>query len=204
MQPMYYSLAVALYDIGCIKFGQFKLKSGLISPIYVDLRLLVTYPAVLKQVAVAMADKVRAAGLVYDRLVALPYAGLPIGVAVSLETNQPMIYPRKEAKDYGTAKLIEGAYNAGETVLMVDDVITNGSAKVDALKPLFDEKLLVKDLIVLIDREQGGAAELASRGVTLHAVLTLKQALDAFVAAGRMQPNQRGDVLAWIASTATK
>ncbi len=196
------SLAVSLFDIGCIKFGQFKLKSGLISPIYVDLRLLVTHPAVLKQVAAAMADTIRTAGLVYDRLVALPYAGLPIGVAVALELNQPMIYPRKEAKDYGTAKLIEGAYTAGETVLMVDDVITNGGAKIDALKPLFDEKLIVRDLIVLIDREQGGAAQLAARGVRLHAVLTLRQALDAFVGAGRLQDAQRAEVLAWIAAHA--
>jgi uridine monophosphate synthetase len=196
------ALALALFDIGCIKFGQFKLKSGLISPIYVDLRLLVTHPAVLKQVAQAMAATIQAAGLRYDRLVALPYAGLPIGVAVSLELNQPMIYPRKEAKDYGTAKLIEGAYAAGETVLMVDDVITNGGAKIDALKPLFDEKLIVKDLIVLIDREQGGAAQLASRGVALHAVLTLRHALDAFVAGGRLSAAQRADVLAWIAANA--
>jgi uridine monophosphate synthetase len=111
-----------------------------------------------------------------------------------------MIYPRKEAKDYGTAKLIEGAYAAGETVLMVDDVITNGGAKLDALKPLFDEGLVVKDLIVLIDREQGGAAQLAARGVNLHAVLTLRQALDVFVAGGRLTEAQRGDVLAWIAA----
>jgi uridine monophosphate synthetase len=193
-------LALALFDIGCIKFGQFKLKSGLMSPIYVDLRLLVTFPAVLKQVGQAMAEHVRAAGLAYDRLVALPYAGLPIGVAVSLELDRPMIYPRKEAKDYGTAKLIEGAYAAGETVLMVDDVITNGGAKLDALKPLFDEGLVVKDLIVLIDREQGGAAQLAARGVNLHAVLTLRQALDVFVAGGRLTEAQRGDVLAWIAA----
>jgi uridine monophosphate synthetase len=193
-------LALALFDIGCIKFGKFKLKSGLMSPIYVDLRLLVTFPAVLKQVGQAMAEHVRAAGLAYDRLVALPYAGLPIGVAVSLELDRPMIYPRKEAKDYGTAKLIEGAYAAGETVLMVDDVITNGGAKLDALKPLFDEGLVVKDLIVLIDREQGGAAQLAARGVKLHAVLTLRRALDVFVAGGRLTEAQRGDVLAWIAA----
>jgi orotate phosphoribosyltransferase len=81
---------------------------------------------------------------------------------------------------------------------MVDDVITNGSAKLDALKPLFDEGLRVKDLIVLIDREQGGAAQLTARGIALHAVLTLRQALDAFVDGGRMSAAQRGEVLNWL------
>ncbi len=192
------ALASALFDIGCVKFGQFKLKSGLISPIYIDLRLLVTHPRVLRMVGEAMADKTRALGLVYNRLVALPYAGLPIGVAVSLALDAPLIYPRKEAKNYGTAQLIEGEFHSGETVLMVDDVITNGGAKVDALNPLLDAGLLVRDLIVLIDREQGGAAELAARGVRLHAVMTLNDALSALERCGRLTLAQIADVRAWL------
>ncbi len=197
-------LIIALQEIGCVKFGQFKLKSGLMSPIYIDLRLLVTHPQVLKQAAQAMAGlinselKTRNSELAFDRLAAIPYAGLPIGVAVALETNKPLIYPRKEAKDYGTAKLIEGEYNAGETVLMVDDLITKGTAKLEALKPLTDAGLIVKDILVLIDREQGGAAELAQRGVALHAVFTLSQMLDELVAAGKLAPAQREEVLTWI------
>jgi uridine monophosphate synthetase len=207
------SLISNLHSIGCVKFGQFKLKSGLMSPIYIDLRLLVTHPHVLKQAAQAMAaviaDEAQAMSepskienpkskITFDRLAALPYAGLPIGVAVALETNKPLIYPRKEAKDYGTAKLIEGEYHAGETVLMVDDLITKGTAKLEALKPLTDEGLIVKDILVLIDREQGGAVELAQRGVALHAVFTLSQMLDELVDAGRLAPAQREEVLTWI------
>ena len=171
------------------------------SPIYIDLRLLVTHPDVLKQAAQAMADTISQFSILnsqFDRLAAIPYAGLPIGVAVALETNKPLIYPRKEAKDYGTAKLIEGEYNAGETVLMVDDLITKGTAKLEALKPLTDAGLIVKDILVLIDREQGGAAELAQRGVALHAVFTLSQMLDELVAAGKLEPAKREEVLAWI------
>jgi uridine monophosphate synthetase len=208
-------LIISLQEIGCVKFGQFKLKSGLMSPIYIDLRLLVTHPQVLKQAAQAMAAKIDdgqwssddpskiqnpKTKIGFDRLAAIPYAGLPIGVAVSLETNKPLIYPRKEAKDYGTAKLIEGEYNAGETVLMVDDLITKGTAKLEALTPLTDAGLIVKDILVLIDREQGGAAELALRGVALHAVFTLSQMLDELVAAGKLAPAQREEVRAWIAA----
>ncbi len=194
------ALASDLFDIGCVKFGQFKLKSGLISPIYIDLRLLVTHPKVLRKVGMAMARLAHDKGLVFDRLAALPYAGLPIGVAVSLEMDRPLIYPRKEAKDYGTAKLVEGAYQAGETALMVDDLITKGTAKIEALKPLLDEGLLVKDIIVLIDRQQGGAAELAARSVALHAVMTLPDILNALVDSSRLTSTQRDDVLAWISA----
>lgn len=194
-------LAASLFDIGCVKFGSFKLKSGLTSPIYIDLRLLVTHPRVLRTVGAAMAETSRARGLQFDRLAALPYAGLPIGVAVALELERPLIYPRKEAKDYGTAKLIEGAYAAGETALMVDDLITRGTAKIEALKPLLDEGLVVRDILVLIDREQGGAEELAARGVALHAVMTLSQALDSLVASGRLTATQRDEVRKWVAES---
>jgi len=194
-------LAASLFDIGCVKFGSFKLKSGLMSPIYIDLRLLVTHPRVLRAVGAAMAETSRARGLQFDRLAALPYAGLPIGVAVALELERPLIYPRKEAKDYGTAKLIEGAYAAGETALMVDDLITRGTAKIEALKPLLDEGLVVRDILVLIDREQGGAEELAARGVALHAVMTLSQVLDSLVTSGRLTAAQRDEVRKWVAES---
>ncbi len=194
------ALIISLHDIGCVKFGQFKLKSGLISPIYIDLRLLVTHPAVLKQAAQAMASLLSSSQspINFDRLAAIPYAGLPIGVAVALETGLPLIYPRKEAKEYGTAKQIEGEYKAGETALLVDDLITKGTAKIEALKPLMDEGLIVRDILVLIDREQGGAAELAARGVALHAVFTLSDMLTALVAVDRLTSAQRDDVLAWV------
>jgi len=194
-------IAAALFDIGCVKFGSFKLKSGLISPIYIDLRLLVTHPRVLRAVGAAMAAMARLHDLQFDRLAALPYAGLPIGVAVALELERPLIYPRKEAKDYGTAKLIEGAYAAGETALMVDDLITRGTAKIEALKPLLDEGLVVRDILVLVDREQGGAEELAARGVALHAVMTLSQMLDSLVASGRLTAAAAAGVREWVAAT---
>jgi uridine monophosphate synthetase len=208
-------LITDLYAIGCVKFGQFKLKSGLMSPIYIDLRLLVSHPRVLKRVARSMAaviDNDRStvedptgsqrptSEIHFDRLAAIPYAGLPIGVAVALETGRPLLYPRKEAKEYGTARLIEGEYRSGETVLLVDDLITKGTAKVESLQPLLDEGLVVTDVLVLIDREQGGREELAARGLALHAVLTLSRMLDTLVAHGTLTAAQRDDVCAWIAA----
>ncbi len=199
------SLADDLYDIGGVQFGQFTLKSGLVSPIYIDLRLLVSHPPVLRRVAQAMATFIReqpqdAPLIEFDRLAAIPYAGLPIGVAVALETGFPLIYPRKEVKEYGMARLIEGTYQAGESVVLVDDLITKGTSKIEALKPLLDAGLKVHDVLVLIDREQGGREELLTFGVKLHAVLTLTELLDALVASGRMELAQHDEVLAWVRS----
>lgn len=213
------SLINALFDIGCVKFGQFKLKSGLTSPIYIDLRLLVSHPPVLKRVAQAIAQKITesriqnpdqgsesgiwtpGSGLSFDRLAAIPYAGLPIGVAVALETGKPLIYPRREAKDYGTGRLIEGEYHPGETVLLVDDLITRGTAKLEALQPLREAGLIVNDVLVVIDREQGGREELAQHSIRLHAIFTLSAMLDELAQSGRLDAHQRDEVLAWLRST---
>lgn len=195
------ALTLALYEAGCVQFGEFRLKSGLISPIYIDLRLLVTTPSVLGQVAQAMAGLIRERELAFDRLAAIPYAALPIGVALSLALNRPLIYPRKEAKDYGTGRMIEGIFRPGERALLVDDVITKGHAKLEALAPLLEAGLVVHDILVLIDREQGGAEELAARGYRLHSVLRLSTLLDTLAAAGRLPHAQAQEVMQWIAQS---
>ena len=136
------------------------------------------------------------AGLRYDRIAAIPYGGLPIGQAVALAAGSPLIYPRREAKDYGTKKLIEGKYASGETVVVLDDLVTTGGSKLEALTPLVEAGLLVKDVVVLVDREQGGKEELAAHGLRLHAALTLSQILDSLVRHGRITDTVRSDVRA--------
>ncbi len=190
-------LYAKLFDVGCIKFGEFKLKSGIMSPVYVDFRILVSHPDVLKMIGEKMVEMVEP--LKFDRIAGLPYAGLPIAVAMSIEGNMPMIYPRKEAKDYGTAKMIEGKFQEGERVLIVDDVITDGGAKVDAIGPLARAGLQVKDVAIILDREQGGAEILAKMGYKLHSLMTLSQALDSLVKQGRVFEEMRDNVRTFIA-----
>lgn len=185
-----------LYDAGCIKFGEFKLKSGMLSPVYVDFRVLVSSPKLLALIGEHLAKKLE--GLKFDRIAALPYAGLPIGVAASIAANVPMIYPRKEAKDYGTAKLIEGKFEPGETVVVLDDVITDGGAKLEAIKPLEEAGLKVKDVVIILDREQGGKRILANAGYTLHSVTTISEAMDALVRLGKISESVRTETLAFI------
>ncbi|MCE5208814.1 MAG: orotidine-5'-phosphate decarboxylase [Chloroflexi bacterium] len=169
-------LADGLLEAGCVRFGEFTLKSGLKSPVYIDLRQLVTYPQVLKKVAAAYIPLL--AKLEYDRLAGLPYAAIPIATAISLLNGQPMIYPRKEIKEYGTKAAIEGVYRTGETAVLIDDLATTGGAKFEAIDKLVEAGLKVKDVVVLIDRQSGAAETLAGNGYRLHAVFTLSELLD--------------------------
>ena len=124
----------------------------------------------------------------YDRIAAIPYAALPIGTAVALETGDPLIYPRREMKAHGTRRLIEGEYRRGERAVLLDDVITSGGSKLEAAESLLTEGLVVEDVVVLIDREQGGAEELARRGYRLRAALTLSQIVDGLAEDGLLAP----------------
>lgn len=170
------ALADGLLAAGCIKFGLFTLKSGLQSPIYIDLRQVISYPQLLAQIGQAYLPLIR--DLQFDRLAGLPYAALPIATAVSLAGNYPMIYPRKEAKAYGTKAEIEGEYHPGETALIIDDLATTGGSKFEAIEKLTAAGLLVRDVVVLIDRQSGARQALERAGLRLHAVLTVSEMLD--------------------------
>lgn len=181
-------LAEGLLSAGCVRFGQFTLKSGLVSPIYIDLRQLASYPNLLADVAAAYIPLLQK--LEFDSLAALPYAALPIGTAISLQGHWPMIYPRKETKSYGTKAEIEGRFSPGERVVIIDDLATTGGSKFEAIEKITSAGLLVKDVVVLIDRQSGAAQALAEQGFTLHAVLTLTDLLDYWESIERIPAEQ--------------
>jgi uridine monophosphate synthetase len=188
--------ALELFRIGGVKLGEFTLKSGRKSPVYVDLRVLVSSPSVLRMAGEALLPVLER--LQFDRIAGLPYAGLPIAVSASLAGNLPMLYARKEAKEYGTRKLIEGAYEAGMTVALLDDVITDGGAKLELVTPFLQEGLKVRDFLVLVDREQGGADLLRSNGYELHSVFTLRQVLEALRRGNAITPEQYTEVMDYL------
>ena len=185
-------LAQDLVDSQCVRFGQFKLKSGSLSPIYLDLRRLVTHPAILRRVAQAYAAKLT--DLKFDRLAGIPYAALPIATAIALELDRPLIYPRREAKDYGTQAAIEGDYQAGETIVVIDDLATTGGSKIEAIQKLETAGLQVRDIVVLIDRGQGAGPMLAEAGYQLHSVVNLPDLLPEWLRSGAITQAQFEEV----------
>lgn len=185
-----------IFDAGCIKFGEFKLKSGIMSPVYCDFRGLVSKPGLLAEIGKALADRAKEIGC--DRIAGIPYAGLPLGVAAGIAGDIPMIYPRKEVKDYGTKKLIEGEYKPGDKVLVIDDIVTDGASKLEAIFPLEDAGLIVDDILIILDREQGGGRTLAKAGYKLHSLGKLSEVLDALVNSGKVEPEMRATVSKWI------
>lgn len=170
------ALADELLRAGCIKFGDFTLKSGLQSPIYIDLRQIISYPRLLEQIGAAYLPILRE--LHFDRIAGLPYAAIPIASAVCMQGGYPMIYPRKEVKSYGTKAEIEGDHKAGETVVIIDDLATTGGSKFEAIEKLTGAGLTVRDVVVLVDRQSGAKEALAEAGYQLHAVLTITEMLD--------------------------
>ena len=123
---------------------------------------------------------------------------MPLGTAVALQTRTPLIYPRKEAKTYGTRRTIEGRYHPGEKAVVLDDLISSGNSKLKAIKPLQAAGLEVKDVVVLIDRESGGTEELARLGITVHSVFKLRDLLDILVQHERISRDQRNQVEAYL------
>ena len=188
LQPLLATLADNLLEAGCIKFGEFTLKSGMKSPIYIDLRQIITYPKLLEQVAAAYLPVL--SHLSFVRLAGLPYAAIPIATAISLAGNYPMIYPRKEVKAYGTKAEIEGEYHAGETVVIIDDLATTGGSKFEAIEKLTGAGLAVKDVVVLVDRQSGAKELLAEAGYAMHSVLTISQMLDHWEKTGKVEKEQ--------------
>jgi uridine monophosphate synthetase len=176
--PEFTLLADGLLEAGCIKFGQFTLKSGMVSPIYIDLRQLVSFPRLLDQVAKAYLPIL--SQLSFARLAGLPYAALPIATAISLQSGWPLIYPRKEVKAYGTKAEIEGIFTEGEQVVIIDDLATTGGSKFESIDKLTSAGLRVQDIVVLIDRQSGASQALAQAGYRMHAVTTLTELLDYY------------------------
>ena len=186
--PLLSTLSDDLLSAGCIKFGDFILKSGLKSPIYIDLRRIISFPKLLEQIAAAYLPVLRP--LSFDRLAGLPYAAIPIATAICLAGNYPMIYPRKEIKTYGTKAEIECEFHAGEITLVIDDLATTGGSKFEAIEKLTGAGLIVKDVVVLVDRQSGAKEALEQAGYSMYSVFTIAQLLDHWEEAGKVSKDK--------------
>ncbi len=170
-------IALGLYRIGAIKFGEFTLKSGMKSPYYITLRLLISHPELLLKVGRMLGEFIGSKVANVDRLIGVAYAGIPLVTAVSIATGMPSCYTRREVKEYGISNLIEGELKDGDNIVIVDDLITDGQSKIETIERIKDAgvKVNIKGIAVLLDREQGGKEVLAGHGVQLFSVMTITE-----------------------------
>ena len=130
------SLILKLFEIEAVKFGQFTLKSGLHSPVYVDLRMIVSHPQLLREVCDVLWNVAVTSKAEFSSICGVPYTALPIASCISVKENVPMVMRRKEAKAYGTKKLIEGEFKKGTKCLIIEDVVTSGSSVMETVEAL--------------------------------------------------------------------
>jgi uridine monophosphate synthetase len=168
-------LVIRLIEAGCVKFGSFTLASGKTSPIYIDLRRLVSFPDLFAKVVTAYMEASTA--LTFDIVSGVPYAALPISSVAAFKLKKALIYPRKESKTHGTGQAIEGVFAPGQVALLYEDVITSGGSILTATATLREAGLIIRDVVVLVERSQGGRESLQADGISLHAILNLDEIL---------------------------
>jgi len=166
-------LIQALYDAKVFRFGEFTLASGQKSSVYIDLRQIIAYPSLLQAIAKTLFHLVK--NQKFDQICGVPYTALPIATCISIQNNLPLIMLRKEAKAYGTKKLIEGQFKPNDNCLVVEDLITTGGSLLKSIAQLEEAGLTVTHSVVLLDRQQGGHETLKAKGYQCAAVFTITE-----------------------------
>jgi len=163
-----------LTHTGALKFGVFTLSGGKLSPFYLDLRIVPSFPDAFRSSIGLLAEEARGIKTI-DKIGGIPTGGLPWASVLAYSLSKPLVYVRKEVKHHGREKMVEGILAPGDRVLLVDDVITTGHNILTALQTLRAEGGVIEDALVLVDREEGGRARLLKEGVTLHSVTRISE-----------------------------
>ena len=165
------SLIDKLKYLGCFKEGDFVLKSDKLSNYYLDLRNLISYPTIMKELCNVLYKNIVTDIDSNTIICGLPYAGIPYATTLSVLYSIPMILLRKEKKTYGTSKLIEGVWNETDEIIIIDDILTTGESIIESL-PHFN-KFKIKKIIVIVDRKEGGSNKLRNMGYNVESLYTI-------------------------------
>ena len=184
-----------LLRTGSLKFGTFKLASGILSSYYIDLRLIPSDPEAFRRV-IGFYSTVLEATLAkqVQRLAGIPTAGIAYAAVLAFSLSKPFLYVRKEQKEHGRGKRIEGVLKPGDKVLVLDDVVTTGKNVVEAVEAIRAEGGVVEDALVLLDRQQGGETNLRKAGVRLHSFTTMKRVAGRLSARGMIDERQLKEI----------
>ena len=194
------AVALRLWDLEAVRVRPeepFRLASGAYSPIYVNCRRAISDPTLMQLFVTAARLLCERRGVAFDVVAGGETAGIPFAAFLASGLGQPMIYVRKKPKGYGTASQVEGHLEPGQRVLLVEDLITDGGSKLGFVDAIEACEATVTDALVLFDRQQGGDAVLASRGVRLHAVADRATTLGVGVAEGHLDDGARASVDAY-------
>src|SRR2546426_697909 len=158
-----------LVRTGALQFGMFTLSGGRISPYYLDLRVIPSFPDAFRTCSELLAKSAKSIEGI-DKIGGIPTGGLPWASVLAYTLSKPLVYTRKDIKLHGREKTVEGILTPGERVLLIDDVITTGKNILTALQSIRGEGGVVEDALVLLDRQEGGEQHLMKEGVKLHSV----------------------------------
>jgi len=195
------NLALQLHQIGSIRFGDFRLKlhnqypEAPLSPVYIDLRMLRRVPEVKAATTEVYEELVRP--LNFDLLADVPTAATPLVSSLSDRIGVGMVTPRTDSKSHGTGAKVDGLLpeDRGSRVVLIDDLVTRADSKIEAADVLVASGMEVEDVVVLVDREQGGSSQLEERGLKLHSAFTMQQMLDYYVRVGIIDEQQYEDTM---------
>jgi orotate phosphoribosyltransferase len=195
------TIADALFHSGCLKFGSFKIKSGAISPYYVDLAGLLSCPEDFCRVTEIASKEIKKLALSerLDKLASIELKGALLVVNIACRTNLPCVIVRKEEKTYGATGRVTGAQvNKGDSILFFDDVVSEGLSKLEGMKPLEELGAHVKNIMVVVDREQGGKENLEKLGYKIHALTRISELVKCLRMSKKISENQVNTVLEYI------
>lgn len=189
-------LILDMYAVDMIKFGEFTLKSGKKSYVYADIRTAISHPKIFTTLCDLIYSKMH--GLTYDSICGVPYSALTFASGIAYAHQIPMLLKRKEAKEYGTKKIIEGNYQAGDTCLVIEDVVTTGMSIGETTVVLEEAGLKVQDIVCFINRNQGGQERLTEQGYALHSIIDLYQVLEILLKHGKISAADKAQAEALI------
>ncbi|MGD0978546.1 MAG: hypothetical protein ABR962_05325 [Candidatus Bathyarchaeia archaeon] len=191
----------ALYSSGCLKFGSFRIKSGALSPYYIDLGCLLSSPEDLCTIADIAASSIKrlAASTRIDKLASIELKGALLLASIGCRTGLPCTVVRKEEKTYGATGRIAGAEVArDEHVLFFDDVVSEGLSKLEGIKPLEQLGAKVENIMVVVDREQGGRENLENAGYKVHALAGISEMVNSLLKSKHISKEQADAVLYYV------